>query len=85
MLKECKSLHWTFANWAASFLEVSFFGSILKWQKVEKAGSQRASKDNTLVIKYKSDNLAVEVKSEKTDLVAMAEERITKFRNLEIF
>lgn len=34
-------------------------------QKVEKAVSQEASKDNIPVTKYKSDNLAVKIKKKK--------------------
>lgn len=65
-------------------LEESGFGSLLRWHKVEDAGSQEASEANIPEIKYSSDSLAVEIKEEKADLEAMVGERIIQFRDLEI-
>lgn len=50
-------------------------------QKVEKAVSQEAGKDNIPVTKCKSDNLDVKIKKKKkADLEVMIRERITKCR-----
>lgn len=62
-----------------------FFRSIIFWKHLKVTeDSQGASKDNIPVTKYKSDNLAVEIKRRKADLVPIAGERITKCRDHEI-